>query len=94
MEFSFSAHQIFEDSLRAMFKRSYEGADKIFSRIREYGGIEKDIATMIFTKKLDPNLASVLRLILDTLRSILEYSRNIAEVTLNRTIEEIISPVS
>ena len=79
--------------MKAMFKRSYEEADRIFSRIREYGSIEKDIAIMIFTKKLDPNLASVLRLI-DTSRSILEYSQNIAEVTLNRIIEEIISPVS
>ena len=49
---------------------------------------------MMFTKKLDPNLASVLRLILDASGRILEYSRNIAEVTLNRTIEEIIPPAS
>jgi len=68
-----------------MFKGSYKEADRIFSRIEKY------IATMVFTKELDPNVASVLRLILDASRRILEYSRNIAEVTLNRTIEEMIS---
>ena len=71
--------------MKAMFKGSYKEADKIFSRIEKY------IATMVFTKELDPNVASVLRLILDASRRILEYSRNIAEVTLNRTIEEMIS---
>ncbi len=71
--------------MKAMFKGSYKEADRIFSRIEKY------IATMVFTKELDPNVASVLRLILDASRRILEYSRNIAEVTLNRTIEEMIS---
>jgi len=38
---------------------------------------------------MDPNISSILSLILDTSRRIVEYSQNIAEVTLNRTIEEV-----
>ena len=91
MGFSSLAHQIFESSLRALFKRDCEEADKIFSKIKDYGNKEKNIATMIFTKKLDPQVSSVLRLILDASRRIMEHGQNIAEVTLHRTIEETVS---
>jgi len=82
-------HQTFEESLKALFKRDYEEADKIFSKIEEYSSMERNIAMTIFVKKMDPNMALALGLILDALRRIMEYCRNIAEITLNRTIEEI-----
>jgi hypothetical protein len=46
------------------------------------------------SKKLDPNVASVLRLIFDSSRRIMDYGRNIAELTLNRTVEENCSALS
>lgn len=91
-EFCSLTHKTFEESLKAMFKRGYEEADKILSKIEEYASIETNIAMMIFAKKLDPNMALILGLILDALRRIMGYCRNIAEITLNRTIEDFVSP--
>lgn len=50
--------------------------------------LEKDAVNLLLNKKIDPNVASLLRLVLDNSRKMMEYSRDIAEVTLNRTIEE------
>ncbi len=82
-------HQTFEASLRTLFKRDYDEADKILSKMEEYSSIERNITMMILAKKMDPNIALVLGLILDALRRIIEYCRNIAEITLNRTVEEV-----
>ncbi|MCX8170894.1 MAG: phosphate uptake regulator PhoU [Candidatus Bathyarchaeota archaeon] len=84
-------HQTFEETLKVMFKRDYEEADEIFSRIEKYSSIERKIAMTIFAKKLDPNIALTLGLILDAVRRIMEYCQNIAEITQNRTIEDFIS---
>jgi len=89
--FNSSAHQLFEESLKAMFKRDYENADNIISQLDTFITLENDLITLMSNKKLDPNISSILRLILDSSRRILESSRDIAEVTLNRTVEEITS---
>jgi len=83
------AHRLFEDSLKALFKRDYEHADRIVSEIESIGTREGDLIVLISSKKLDPNVSSLFSLILDNSRRIIEHSRDIAEVTLNRTIEEV-----
>ena len=88
INFNSLAHQMFDESLKAMFKRDYEHADEIISQLRPLISLEKDLITLMSSKKLDPNVSSISRLILDSSRRILDYTRNIAEVTLNRTIEE------
>jgi len=87
--FNASAHQLFEESLKAMFKRDYEHADKIISRLETLATLENDLISVVSTKKMDPKISSLLRLALDNSRRIIEYSRDVADVTLNRTIEEI-----
>jgi len=89
LEFNSLAHQLFEDSLGALFKRDYDHADRTISEIEASVVKEGDLITVISSKKLDPNVSSILSLILDNSRRTIEYSRNIAEVTLNRTIEEV-----
>jgi phosphate uptake regulator len=88
-DFSSLAEQLFEDSLKSLFSRDYEHADRMISRIESILMLENDLLTLMFTKKMDPNLLSIYRLVLDNSRRIVEYSREIAEVTLNRTVEEI-----
>ena len=92
LKFNSFAHQMFEDSLKALFKRDYKLADETISRLDTSTSLENDLINLMSSKKLDPNISSILRLILDSSRRIMEYSRNIAEVTLNRTIEEITLP--
>jgi hypothetical protein len=41
------------------------------------------------SKKLDPNIAAILRLIFDSSRRIMDYGENMAELTLNRTVEDL-----
>jgi len=89
--FNSLAHQSFDESIKAMFKRSYEYADSIISKLDSFSTLENDLITLMSSKKLDPNVSSVFRLILDSSRRVVEYSRDIAEVTLNRTVEEISS---
>jgi|GEM_PF-6097149 len=48
----------------------------------------QETVNLMLSKRMDPNLASVLRLILDNARKMMEYGRDIAEITLNRTVEE------
>ena len=90
-EFNSSAHQLFEESLRAMFKRDYEHADRILSQLESFVTLENDLITLMSNKKLDPNVSALFRLILDSAGSVMEYTRDVAEVTLNRTVEEVVS---
>ena len=91
LDFSSMAHQFFEETLKSMFKRSYEHADTMISKIESSYPLENDLIALISNKKLDPNVSSVFRLILDDSKQVMAYSRDIAEVTLHRTIEEISS---
>ncbi len=84
-----AAHQLFEEAARAMFKRDYNDAEKIIPKRKSYIQIENDLILLMSTKKLDPNVASLLRLVLDSSRRILDYGQDIAELTLNRTVEEL-----
>lgn len=90
LQFNTFSHGLLDDSLKALFKRDYQVADGIISRFMSTGlELEKQAFNLILTKKMDPNVTSVLRLFLDSSRKMIEYSRDIAEVTLNRTVEEI-----
>ncbi len=94
VHFNDQAHQLFEDSIKAMFKREYKDAEKIISRRESLAPLESELIVLMSSKKQDPNVASVLRLIFDSSRRILDYGRNMAELTLNRTVEENCSALS
>jgi phosphate uptake regulator len=86
-----SVHELYEKSLNSMFKRDYEQADRIISELESFVSLENNLTTSIFTKKQDPHVASVLLFLLDNSKRIIECIQNVAEVTLNRTVEETIS---
>lgn len=92
LRFNSKAHYFFEESLKALFKRDYDRADRLISEMESFVALESELITLMSAKKVDPNISSIFRLILDGSRRIVEYSRNIAEVTLNRTVEEISQP--
>jgi len=88
LKFNNIAHQLFDEATRAMFKREYEDAEKIISKRKSLVTLENELITLMTSKKLDPNIAAILRLILDSSRRIMDYSENMAELTLNRTVED------
>jgi phosphate uptake regulator len=94
VHFNGLAHQLFEDAIKAMFKREYQDAERLISRRESFVSLENELRMLMNSKKLDPNVASVLRLIFDSSRRIMDYGRNIAELTLNRTVEENCSAFS
>jgi phosphate uptake regulator len=89
LSFNSVAHQLFEESTRAMFKRAYNDAEKLITKRGSFVPLETELIRLMSSKKLDPNVAAILRLMLDSSRRILDYSQDIAELTLNRTVEEI-----
>ncbi|MEM3703487.1 MAG: hypothetical protein QXX79_03585, partial [Candidatus Bathyarchaeia archaeon] len=89
LDFNSKTHMLFEESLKATFKWDYKQADKLFSQIESLEALGRNLATIIYSKKLDPNVSGIFWMVLEGSRRILEYSRNIAEVTLNKTVEEI-----
>lgn len=89
-KFTSSAHQVFEESIKTLFKQDYSQADKIIAEAESLIKLENELLTMLMSKKMDPNLSSSLRLILDNSRRIIDYSKDIAELTLNLTVEETV----
>jgi len=81
-------NQLFEDTMISFFKRDYQAADAIISRSEKIADMEREIFKMILDTEMDAKDASSLRLIIDSSRRMIEYSKDIAEVTLNRTVEE------
>ena len=88
LDFSSLAQQSYDDAIKALFKREYKDAEKLISKRESFKPLENELIMLMSSKKLDPNIASVLRLIFDSSRRIMDYSRSMAELTLNRTVEE------
>ena len=88
VDYSGLAQQSYDDAIKALFKRDYKDAEKLISKCDSYIPLENSLVMLMSSKKLDPNVASLLRLIFDSSRRIMDYSRNMAELTLNRTVEE------
>jgi phosphate uptake regulator len=89
LSFNSAAHQLFEEATKAMFKRAYNDAEKIIAKRGSFVTLENELIRLISVKKLDPNIAAILRLMLDSSRRIMDYGQDVAELTLNRTVEEI-----
>ncbi len=83
------AHQLLEDATKAMFKRDYNDAESLIPKRQSYVKLENELIRLISSKKMDPNVSAILRLVLDSSRRILDYGQDIAELTLNRTVEEL-----
>ena len=88
LNFNAEAHRLFEESTKAMFKRAYNDAEKIITKRGSFYPLENELIRLMASKKLDPNIAAIFRLMMDSSRRILDYSQNVAELTLNRTVEE------
>jgi phosphate uptake regulator len=89
LNFNVVAHQLFEDATRAMFKRDYNDAEALIPKRLGYVKLENDLIRLMSSKKMDPSVSAILRLVLDSSRRILDYGQDVAELTLNRTVEEL-----
>jgi len=72
-----------------MFKRDYNDAEALIPKRQGYVKLENELIRLMCAKKMDPNISALLRLGLDSSRRILDYAQDVAELTLNRTVEEL-----
>ena len=77
---------VFEDSITALSKRDYEGAEKVATSVTKV--IEKEKKLMDFLKP-DTNTA-IIKLILEDIRRTAEYSRDISEIVIDETVQSVI----
>src|SRR3989304_1478272 len=66
LNFNSIAHQLFEDATKAMFKRDYNDAEALIPKREGYVTLENDLIRLMSSKKLDPNISAILRLVLDS----------------------------
>ncbi len=85
------AQQLYEDAVKAVFKRDYKDAEKLISKRDSLIPLENELVMLLSSKKIDPNVVSILRLIYDSSKRVMDYGRNMAELALNRTVEELCS---
>ena len=77
---------VFENSITALSKRDYEGAEKVASSVTKV--IEKENKLMDSLKP-DVNTA-IIKLILEDIRRTAEYSRDISEIVIDETVQSVI----
>jgi len=88
-EYNSIGNKLLEDSILALFKEDYHAADRLASELEEVTTMADGLLKTILSQKLDAKTISCLGLILESSKRIVEYSEDIAEVTLNRTVEKL-----
>ncbi len=78
----------FETSIESLFRLDYDLADSVIAKANKIVSLEKK--ALLSSKETDIEEASNIRLVIESVRRIAEYSMDIAEVVLNMTVESVI----
>jgi phosphate uptake regulator len=87
-EMSDGAISAFETSLESLFRGDYNLAESVFVKANKIVDLEKK--ALISSKDIDLKKAANIRLMIESVRRIAEYSMDIAEIVLNITIDSVI----
>jgi phosphate uptake regulator len=79
----------FETSIESLFKRDYELADDVIAKGNKIAELEKK--ALLASKETNIEEATNIRLVIESVRRIAEYSMDIAEIVLNMTVDSVIS---
>jgi len=85
-ELSESDSLLFQDAAQALFRNDYSMADSVLDRQDHTHTLEAEIEKQIYRQNVSPEDISGLRLILESLKRIGEYSGDIAEIVLNLSV--------
>jgi len=88
LQASLLAYEIFETSTKALFREDYDLADRSIVMMKQYELAEGEVISSLDIPGGD---ASSLRLITSNIRGIAECGREIADVVLNVSINQVIS---
>jgi phosphate uptake regulator len=89
-EMSTFAQNLFEDAIRALFKKDYALADQVISKIKAIVALEEKALKEILSKTKQADISSI-RMITESIRRIAEYASDIAEIVLNLNVNQIIA---
>jgi len=78
----------FETAIESLFRRDYDLAESVIARANKIVSLEKK--ALLSSKETDIEEAANIRLVIESVRRIAEYSMDIAEVVLNMTVESVI----
>ncbi|HER54422.1 MAG TPA: PhoU family transcriptional regulator, partial [Candidatus Bathyarchaeota archaeon] len=78
----------FETSIESLFRRDYALADSVIAKANNIFELEKKVIHS--SKATNIEEATNIRLVIESVRRIAEYSMDIAEVVLNMTVESTI----
>jgi phosphate uptake regulator len=78
----------FETAIESLFRRDFGLADSVIAKANKIVSLEKK--ALLSSKETDIEEAANLRLVIESVRRIAEYSTDIAEVVLNMTVESVI----
>ena len=78
----------FETSIEALFRRDFELAESLIAKANMIEALEKK--ALLSSKETNIEEATNIRLVIESVRRIAEYSMDIAEVVLNMTAESVI----
>jgi phosphate uptake regulator len=78
----------FETAIESLFRLDYELADSVIAKANKIASLEKK--ALLSSKETDTEEAANIRLVIESVRRIAEYSMDIAEIVLNMTIQKVI----
>ena len=78
---------IYEKAMDSVFRMDVKQANKVISEVENLAKLENGLVKKIFESKLNTGTAIGLRLILESIKRIAEYSADIAEIVINLGIK-------
>ena len=78
----------FETSIESLFRRDYKLAEKVIEKAHTIENLEK--SALLSSKKTKLEEVANIRLVIESIRRMAEYSMDIAEVVLNMTVDSVI----
>jgi phosphate uptake regulator len=78
----------FETAIESLFRLDYDLADSVIAKANKIVSLEKK--ALLSSKETDIEEAANIRLVIESVRRIAEYSMDIAEIVLNMTVDSVI----
>jgi len=78
----------FETAIESLFRRDYKLADSVIAKANTIAALEKN--ALLSSKERNIEEAANIRLVIESVRRITEYSMDIAEIVLNMTVKSVI----
>ncbi|MCX8175990.1 MAG: AbrB/MazE/SpoVT family DNA-binding domain-containing protein [Candidatus Bathyarchaeota archaeon] len=90
-EMSSYAKNVFDESIKAFFKKDYALAEYVISKAKTIVAVEAKAVEEIQNKVRQTDISNV-RMIMESIRRIAEYASDIAEIALNLNINQVTQP--